>query len=129
MILVDTTVWVDFFAGRTAPHVALLEAKILNEEDLCICGLILTEVLQGIRNDKQYNKTKLYFASLIYLPMTNPTFVLAADIYRDLRQRGVTVRKSVDCLIASVALEQNALLLHNDRDFEPIQKYHGLRVI
>jgi len=129
MVLVDTTAWVDFLSGQPLPHVEFLESLIANEDDICICGVVLTEVLQGIREDPDYRKTKRSFDSLIYLPMTRSTFVGGADIYRNLRKRGVTIRKPIDCVIASVALEHNMPLLHNDRDFDPIEKHCGLKVM
>jgi len=128
MVLVDTTVWIDFFADRIEPHVAALQELIENEEDLCLCGVILAEVLQGIQSDADYIKTKDYLAELIFLPMRQATFVRAAEVYRSLRKRGGTIRKPVDCMIASVAIEHDIRLLHNDRDFDYIAKHSKLRV-
>ena len=128
MVLVDTTVWVDFFADRSAPHVAALQTLIENEEDLCFCGIILAEVLQGIRSDEDYIKTKDYLDDLVFLPMQHATFIRAAEVYRSLRKRGITIRKPVDCMIASVAIEHDIPLLHNDRDFDYMAKYSNLRV-
>ncbi len=127
MVLVDTTVWVDFFAGRDQPHVKALEELIQNSENLCICGLILTEVLQGIRADTDYRKTKEYLQELILLPMQELTFIRAAETYRLLRKKGITIRSSVDCMIAAVTMENNALLLHNDRDFDEIEQHGRLK--
>ncbi|MDD5205051.1 MAG: PIN domain nuclease [Desulfobacterales bacterium] len=128
MVLVDTTVWIDFFADRSEPHVAALEKLIQNEEDLCLCGIILAEVLQGIRSEEDYIKTKDYFDDLVFLPMQQATFIRAAEVYRSLRKRGVTIRKPVDCMIASVAIEHDIPLLHNDRDFDYMAKYSNLKV-
>jgi predicted nucleic acid-binding protein len=128
MVLVDTTVWIDFFADRNEPHVAALQELIENQEDLCLCGIILAEVLQGIRSDADYIKTKDYLDDLIFLPMRQETFVRAAEVYRSLRKRGVTIRKPVACMISSVAIEHNIRLLHNDRDFNYIAKHSKLRV-
>jgi predicted nucleic acid-binding protein len=128
LILVDTTVWIDFFAARSEPHVAALEKLIEKEEDLCLCGIILAEVLQGIRSEEAYIKTKDYLDDLVFLPMQQATFIRAAEVYRSLRRRGVTIRKPVDCMIASVAIEHDIPLLHNDRDFEYMAKYSNLRV-
>lgn len=128
IVLVDTTVWIDFFAGRNEPHVAKLQELIENEEDLSLCGVILAEVLQGIRSDTNFVKTKEYLDDLIFLPMRHATFVRATEIYRSLRKKGITIRKPVDCMIASVAVEHNIHLLHNDRDFDHIAKHFGLRV-
>src|SRR6056297_2699153 len=112
MVLVDTTVWIDFFAGRNVLHVAALQELIENENDLCLCGVILAEVLQGIRSDAEYIQTKEYLADLLFLPMKHSTFVRAAELYRFLRKRGVTIRKPVDCMIAAVAMENDIRLLH-----------------
>jgi len=128
MVLVDTTVWIDFFADRSEPQVAALQKFIEIEEDLCLCGIILAEVLQGIRSDEDYIKTKDYLDDLIFLPMLQATFVRAAEVYRSLRKKGVTIRKPVDCMIASVAIEHDIPLLHNDRDFDHIAKHSELRV-
>jgi len=129
LILVDTTVWIDFFAAKSASHVKILEHLIERKEDICICGIILAEVLQGIKKENEFKKTKEIFTSLLFLPMSYETFLRAAEIYRDLRQKGITIRKSMDCMIASVALELNIFLLHNDKDFKPIESHFGLKVL
>jgi len=129
MVLVDTTVWIDFFAARSSPHVAALETLIKQREDICICVIILTEVLQGVRRDAEFRKTRDLFATLIFLPMPYTTFLRSAEIFRRLRRKGITIRKSVDCMIASVAIEYDVPLLHNDKDFYPIEKHCGLKVL
>ncbi len=129
MMLVDTSVWIDFFAARNTAQVELLESTIDQRVDLCLCGVILTEVLQGIRDDKQYMQTESVLSNLIYLPMDQSTFPLAANIYRTLRSRGITIRNSVDCMIAAVCIEHKADLLHNDRDFDYIADVFGLQVV
>ena len=129
MVLIDTTVWIDFFAGRQLPHVAALEHLIKSREDISICGIILTEVLQGIRDNSEFRRTKELFKSMIFLPMPYSVFLSAAEIYRTLRRKGITIRNSIDCMIASVALENDTLLLHNDKDFIPIEKHLGLKVL
>ena len=129
MVLVDTTVWIDFFAAKPTPEVGELE-RLLNEgEDICTCGIILTEVLQGIREDEDYQRTLSRFDTFLFLPMNRQAFVRAAQLYRSLRRRGITIRKPVDCMIASVAIEHNIPLLHNDRDFDPIETHCGLKVV
>jgi predicted nucleic acid-binding protein len=128
MVLVDTTVWIDFFADCNDPHVGKLQELIESEEDLSLCGVIMTEILQGIRFDTDFAKTKEYLEDLIFLPMRHGTFVQAAEIYRTLRKKGITIRKPVDCMIASVAIEHDIRLLHNDRDFNYIAKHSNLRV-
>ena len=127
MVLVDTTVWINFFSADLNLHVKTLENLINDREDICVCGVILTEVLQGIRNDSEFKKTKNLFANLIFLPMPYSVYLRAAEIYRILRRKGITIRKSVDCMIAAVALEHEIPLLHNDKDFIPIEKHSGLQ--
>ncbi len=129
MTLVDTSVWIDFFAARDTPPVALLESLIEQGEDLCLCGVILTEVLQGIRDDTQYDKTSAIFSNLIFLPMNRDTFFIAASIYRTLRSKGITIRNSIDCMIAAVCIEQKVRLLHNDRDFGHIGRAVDLDIV
>ena len=127
MVLVDTTVWIDFFSGISCPHVKTLENLITNREDICICGIILTEVLQGIRKDSEFRQTRDLFADLIFLPMQYSSFLRSSEIYRELRKKGITIRKSMDCMIASIAIENEIPLLHNDKDFLPIEKSFGLK--
>ncbi|MBW2109712.1 MAG: PIN domain nuclease [Deltaproteobacteria bacterium] len=127
MVLVDTTVWIDFFAARSSGHVDALENLIKNRENICTCGIVLTEVLQGIRKDSEFKKTRDLFSNLLFLPMPYPVFLKAAEIYRGLRRKGITIRKSVDCMIASVAIENDIPLLHNDKDFDSIEHHCSLK--
>jgi len=129
MVLVDTTVWVDLFSGLTTPQVIVLESLILKREDICLCGVILAEVLQGIRDDKEHGETQAIFSNLLYLPMTRETFLLAAHIFRLLRARGITIRNSIDCMIAAVCIENKVALLHHDRDFDVISKKFDLEIV
>ena len=129
MILVDTSVWIDFFAGRDLPHASMLEQFILDNENLALCGIILTEILQGIADDASYRRVRRYLGPLIMLPMPETVFLRAADIYRKCRKKGITIRKSSDCIIAATALEHHCPLLHNDKDFTPIADYYSLKVV
>jgi len=128
MVLVDTTVWIDFFRGRSTPEVRELERLLKVGEDVCTCGVILTEVLQGIREDVDYRRTLARFDAFLFLAMNHQTFLAAADLYRSLRRRGVTIRKPVDCMIAAVSIEHDVALLHHDRDFDPMETHCGLKV-
>lgn len=128
MVLVDTSVWVDFFAGRDVPHVTRLEDLIAGGEDLCTCGIILTEVLQGIRDDRQHRRTRGYLEDLVYLDLPRQAYRDAAGIYRVLRSRGVTVRNTLDCLIAAACIRHDASLLHSDRDFAAIARRFPLKI-
>lgn len=125
-MLVDTTIWIDFLHGKDSKQVKLLESIIANRDGLFICGVILTEILQGISETKQYQTTKAALEPLSYLDMNQDTFLLAADIYRMLRKKGITIRKTIDCMIGAVAIENKIPLLHNDKDFLPMAKHCGL---
>jgi len=129
VILVDTSVWIDFFAGRDLAHVARLEQLILDNEDLAICGTILTEILQGIADDSTHRRVQRYLRPLLVLPMPETVYVRAVDIYRKLRKTGITIRKTNDCIIAATALEHHCQLLHTDKDFSPIEKHFSLKVV
>ncbi len=129
MILVDTSVWIDFFAGRDLPHVSLLEQCILSGENLALCGIILTEILQGIADDASYDEVRRRLRPLVWLPITEPVFVQAAEIYRGLRKQGITIRKSNDCIIAATAMTHRCRLLHNDCDFSAIARHFPLATL
>jgi len=128
MLLVDTTVWIDYFVDRTTPEVTHLIAAVVQRENICLCGVVVTEILQGISNLKEYHQVSSVLQNLIFLNMSWETHVAAAEIYRTLRRRGITIRKTIDCMIAAVALENDIPLLHRDRDFDPIKKYCGLKI-
>jgi len=129
VVLVDTTVWIDFFRGKATPEVGEVERLLREGEDICTCGVVLTEVLQGVREDDDYRRTLARFHAFLFLSMDRETFVRAAELYRSLRRKGVTIRKPVDCMIAAVCLEHDAELLHNDRDFDPMAMHCGLKVL
>ncbi|MFH1537467.1 MAG: PIN domain nuclease [bacterium] len=130
MILVDTSVWVDFLRGADSTQRRALHRLIEDEEDIAITEIILTEILQGIREDKNFRAVREY---LLEFPVLKPkgieTYIKAAEIYRDCRKKGKTVRKTVDCIIAAVCMENDAALLHKDSDFELIEKCAGLKVM
>jgi predicted nucleic acid-binding protein len=127
MILVDTSVWIDFFHGkRNEPSEKLFKA-IDNSEDICTSGIIMTEILQGIRMDKEYDRTKNILLDLIYLPVTKAMFIHAASIYRSLRKQGKTIRSPIDCIISAICLEHAVKLLHNDKDFNQIAQVTPLK--
>ena len=128
MILVDTSVWIDFFSGRDTSHVKMVETLIRDREDICICGVVLTEVLQGIRDNKEFEKTRATLSEIIFLPMDQEVFHLAADIYRTCRSHGITIRKSVDCMIAATCMQHSVRLLHNDKDFDLIASQFDLLI-
>ena len=128
MILVDTSVWIDFLAGKDTQHRHILHQLIEKEEDICITEIILTEILQGIKDDEVYETTKSY---LLEFPIIKPkgleTYIAGAEIFRKCRKQGKTVRKTVDCIITAIAKENDSVLLHNDNDFAIIEKSIGLK--
>jgi predicted nucleic acid-binding protein len=126
VILVDSSVWIDFLKNHSTPKTQLLEKLIIDREDLCICGFVFAEVLQGIKDEKQYIATKQQFSNLIYLEDDFSTFDLGAAIYRELRKQGLTIRNSIDCLIAATVIQHGAHLLDADRDYEFIDQHYPL---
>jgi len=130
MILVDTSVWVDFLRDEESVQRQTLHRLIEGEEDIAITGIILTEVLQGIKKDRDFQSVISYLLEFpIYGPKSIETYLEAARIYRDCRRNGKTVRKTVDCLIAAICIENGLTLLHKDRDFDLIESCTGLRVL
>jgi predicted nucleic acid-binding protein len=128
-ILVDSTVWIDFFNGRHTAQTDKLEQCLLNRDDICCCGFVLAEVLQGVRAEKQYAAVKQQFANLVYLDDNRPTFELGAAIYRELRRKGITIRNSIDCLIAATVIQHGVHFLENDRDYKFIDQHYPLNRI
>ena len=129
MIVVDTTVWIDFFEARETPYD--LRVKRLIEEDapVALTDVIYCEVLQGISEEAAFHRTREILRAFPILTIQGlGTFDLAAAIYRACRKKGLTIRSSTDCLIAATCLEAGAELYHNDRDFEAIAKVQGLKI-
>jgi predicted nucleic acid-binding protein len=128
-LLVDSTVWINFFQGKETVQTGKLEQCVRKRDDLCCCGFVLAEVLQGIRHEKEYVNAKRHFENLIYLQDDRTTFELGATIYRELRRKGITIRNSIDCLISAVVIQQSVNLLENDRDFRFIDQHYPLNRI
>lgn len=129
MIVVDTTVWIDFFAGRGTAFDLHLTELITKGAPVALTDVIYCEVVQGVRNDGQYRRTR---DRLIAFPILRvrglQTFDRAATIYRTCRKRGLTIRKTVDCIIAATCIRADAELYHNDRDFEAIARIEPLKI-
>ena len=120
-IMVDTSVWVDFFNDVDNPQVHYL-VRLLQEGRVATCPVILMDVLQGIQADKACKKMESYLSSLASYSISDQLFIDSAMLYRKARKRGITIRKSVDCLIAVTAIHYALPLLHRDRDFDAIEK-------
>lgn len=124
MILVDTSVWIDFFNGHNEDEkVKKLTDALKHDKDIFITDIILTEILQGIKDDNQYTVVKNSLLTLKFVHAKYyETYIYASDIYRNCRKKGVTVRKTIDCLIAAISIENNLSLLCKDNDFINISK-------
>lgn len=130
MILVDTTVWIDFFRGINSPEKRAFEQLLHEGSMVAITDIVLTEILRGIQPEKEYQIVKHRLSAFPCLTARAPqTFVHAADLYRRCRKKGATIRSTVDCLIAAVCLEHEAALLHHDSDFDLLAKHAGLKIV
>jgi len=129
MVIVDTSVWIDFLKGRESGPVAILEQLITEEVDVFTTGLILQEVLSGIRNKKDRNKVRADFGRFILVMPTLDTHIEAADIFDTCRKKGYTIRSLVDCLVAALALEYDLEIHENDRDYRHIAQVFPLRIV
>lgn len=128
MTIVDTTVWIDYLGGTLNPHTAWLDRE-LTQQRIGLTDLNLCEVLQGIRGRLEFSRVRRELSRFEILNTGGEALaVAAANNYRFLRSQGCTVRKTIDCLIATVCLKGDHSLLHRDRDFEPFEKYLRLRV-
>lgn len=129
MILVDSSVWVDYFNGRITRQTDLLN-DFLGYEVIVIGDLILMEVLQGFQDDRDFNKARKLLDSLIFRQMLGKELAIkSAEKYRILRMKGVTVRKTIDVIIATFCIENNLPLLHSDKDFRAMEEHLTLRVV
>lgn len=129
MIFVDSSVWIDYFNGRITKRTNQLDF-LLDKELIVVGDLILTEVLQGFRRDKDFNKARELFGSLVFKEMLGRDIaVKSARNYRVLRKKGVTVRKTIDVIIATFCIENDLSLLHSDRDFKALEERFALKVI
>ena len=129
MLIVDSTVWVDYFNGVENPQTDYLE-KIADKALILIGDLILAEVLQGFRDDADFEKARRAFGKYLQVEMVNPALALkSARNYRLLRRKGITVRKTIDSLIATYCIENDHELLHTDSEFDGYEKHLELRVV
>ena len=128
MIFLDSTVLIDYFNGKNTWQVEILDT-ILGKELVVIGDYVLTEVLQGFKSDKEFQEAK---SKLLLLPCYNiggkEMAIQSANNYRYLRKKGVTIRKTIDVMIATFCIENTLTLLHNDKDFDPFTKHLKLKV-
>jgi len=129
MILVDSSVWIDYFNGNQTSQTDWLDSSLGNTP-IVIGDLILTEVLQGFQNDKDFKIAKDLLLRIPFMSMGEQTLALESAMnYRLLRRKGVTVRKPIDVIIGTFCIHNQLTLLHCDRDFDPMVKYLDLKVI
>ncbi len=129
MVIVDTTVWIDYLNGVQSPQTDWLDAEV-DKQRLGLTELNLCEILQGVKNDELAAETQRELLKFEVMPMSGIDLaVAAAQNYRYLRGKGRTVRKTVDCLIATFCLVNGHALLHNDRDFDPFEEMLGLTIV
>jgi predicted nucleic acid-binding protein len=120
-VLVDTSAWVDFFNDFDSPEADALASLIREEADILTCGVVVAEVLQGLKQTKTLGAIERHFLEMEWLTPSEPkTSIEVANLYRKLRSRGVTIRSTIDCLIARLADEHGVLLLSKDRDIRLI---------
>lgn len=127
MILVDSSVWIDYFRSADTPQVALLDS-LLGRSLLAVGDLIAAEVLQGVRDESEFKLVKRTLNAFEHIDLCGYELAIkASDNYRALRALGFTIRKTIDTLIATRCIEDGLTLLHADRDFAPFSQHLGLK--
>ena len=128
MVFVDTTVWIDYVRGLDTPYTNALDYELIHNQ--VITGdLIMVEFFQGFHSDKDFEAAKEIMDSLIYCDMLGKDIALKSAMnFRLLQKNGITIRKTADIIIGTFCIENNFPLLHNDRDYTPMEKYLGLRI-
>ena len=124
MYLVDTSVWIDYINGLKVKHVAFLDELLLNPLVVGLSELIYMEILQGAKSQKVFDQFTRYFSGQKFYRLRHEekSYAAAAQIYFDCRRSGITIRSTVDCLIAQCAIENDLILLHHDKDFWQMAK-------
>lgn len=129
MIVVDTSVWIDLLAGRDTEVASKCQELIENGEPVALTDVIYTELLQGVKSPREARLLDAHLRAFPILRLESlGDFALAADLYRTARRRGITIRKTLDCLIAAPCVRTKAPLLHNDGDFDRLASCTPLRI-
>ena len=129
MILVDSSVWIDYFNGRKTAKTDWLDSA-LGKEQIIVGDLILAEVLQGFQSDKDFNTARKLLLAFPFMAMLGRELAIKSALnYRFLRKKGVTVRRTIDVMIGTFCLNYQLKLLHDDRDFDPMEKYLNLKIV
>lgn len=129
MILVDSSVWIDYFNGKVTDRTDWLDSAI-GDKEIIVGDIILTEVLQGFQNDNDFRTAQKLLLDFPVMEMVGQELAIKSALnYRFLRKNGVTVRKTIDVMIGTFCINYHFALLHDDRDFEPMEKYLKLKTI
>jgi predicted nucleic acid-binding protein len=129
MIIVDSSIWIDYFNGASTPQTNKLDS-LLGVEPLGIGDIILTEVLQGFTNDIDFKRAKKVLSGFVLFEMLGEkNAIKTAENYRDLRKQGITIRKTIDCVIATFCIENKHSLLFQDKDFIPFVEKLSLKAV
>ena len=129
MILVDSSVWIGYFNGKINPQTEWLDSA-LGKEIIIVGDIILAEVLQGFKSDRDFHKARELLLNFQFMGMLGQELAIrSAENYRLLRKKGVTVRKTIDVIIGTFCIHHNISLLHDDQDFDPLTKHLNLNVI
>lgn len=129
MVIVDSSVWIDAFNSRATAETRWLDAA-LGRKAVGLTSLILCEVLRGFRSDSQFRRAEDYLRALpVFEDVSATLAVTAAQNFRTLQRKGITVRTAVDCVIATFCIQEGHRILHNDRDFDPFALHLGLEVV
>jgi hypothetical protein len=127
MVLVDTSVWIDFFQAPDSPAAESLARLIVGHNQVVLCGVVLQEVLQGIRGTRNFDLVQERLLRLPFVDADKETWLQAANLYRNLRSKGITI-PTTDATIAALAMRHNLLLFSRDRHFETISRHTALRL-
>ena len=129
MVVVDSSVWIDYFNGTESKQTAMLD-DIAGVRHIIVSDIILTEVLQGFKNDKDFKAARKRMEQCIVVSMLGSLMAIkSAKNYRKLRKKGLTIRSTIDVIIATFCIHNNLKLLHSDKDFDVIKKALGLKIL
>ena len=129
MIVVDSSIWIDYFNGAISNKTNWLDES-LGIEPIIMGDIILAEVLQGFQNEKDFKTAKKLLLEFPFMDMIGQELAIKSAMnYRALRQKGITIRKTIDVMIGTFCIHNNFFLLHNDKDFDPLEKHLKLKVM
>lgn len=129
MVVVDTSVWIDFLQGRETDEVHELESLLIQEKDVFITGIIVQEILTGVKDKKERIRVRKELEHFLLINPTIETHIQAAEIFDACKKKGFTIRSVIDCLIAALAMEYDLTLLEKDKDYSYISKVVPLKTL